>query len=317
MRAIVTGAAGFIGSTLSESLIHSGYDVVGVDCITDYYSKAIKMRNIQDLERFEKFEFHPLDLSKEDIDALLRQADVVFHLAGQPGVRASWGEGFREYSDWNILATQRILSSCISTGFDRPLVNASSSSIYGNQLKYPVSETMVPAPISPYGVTKLSAEHLVTLYGSEYGLKTVSLRFFTVFGPKQRPDMGIYKIIRAAIDNVPFQLNGTGLQERDFTFVDDIVSALRSSAVALAADSITGGSVFNVGSSSPTQILDLIRVIEEIVGSKVVIESRPAAKGDPKVTYASCEEIHKCLGWEARTNLRDGIARQVEFERNR
>src|SRR3954452_20962667 len=240
MRALVTGAAGFVGSTLVDTLLARGDHVVGLDCFTPYYDRAAKEANLALARDSKRFEFVEADLRTADVDALLDGAEVVFHQAAQAGVRLSWSEGFADYSSHNILATQRLLEAAKRT---RPrVVYASSSSVYGNAASYPTNEGDIPRPHSPYGVTKLAGEHLCNLYADNWGVATMSLRYFTVYGPRQRPDMAIHRLLRAALDGGPFPLYGDGSAEREFTFVDDIVAAN-----LLAADAdCPPGTVVNV-----------------------------------------------------------------------
>ena len=223
MKALVTGAAGFIGSTLSARLLADGWDVTGIDALTPYYDPALKRANLERLGG--AFTFVQEDLRTADLDALLDGVDVVFHEAGQPGVRASWGDEFGIYLDANVAATQALLEAAKRAPGLQRLVYASSSSVYGDAARFPVLEVDLPQPVSPYGVTKLAAEHLCSLYASNFGVPTVSLRYFTVFGPRQRPDMAFTRFLTAVRDDRPITLYGTGEQIRDFTYVDDVVEA--------------------------------------------------------------------------------------------
>src|SRR4051812_32930977 len=220
MRALVTGVAGFIGSTLAEALVGNGDVVVGVDCFTPYYDAAQKRANLQRLAATKQFTLAEADLRTAELPPLLDGVDVVYHQAGQPGVRLSWASGFAEYDSHNIIATQRLLEGARAAGVAR-VVYASSSSVYGNAPRYPTSEDDLPQPHSPYGVTKLAAEHLCNLYAANWGVHTVSLRYFTVYGPRQRPDMAMHRLIESALAGTPFPLYGDGSAVRDFTFVDD------------------------------------------------------------------------------------------------
>ena len=239
MRALVTGVAGFIGSNLADLLLADGHEVVGIDCFTDYYDIAIKRSNIAQAQVHKNFRLVEEDLLDCDLRALLDGIDAVFHQAGQPGVRLSWADGFETYTRLNVLATQRLLEAAKDSSIDR-LVYASSSSLYGAAEHYPTSEVDLPAPMSPYGVTKLAAEHLCSLYHRNYGVPTVSLRYFTVFGPRQRPDMAMHRLIDSAINGSEFTMFGDGSQIRDFTYVGDIVKANIAAATASAS---VGGSV--------------------------------------------------------------------------
>lgn len=309
MKALVTGAAGFIGSTLVERLIDVGDDVVGLDCFTDYYDPSAKRRNIQRALASDSYKLLELDLRTAELDAVLSDVDVVYHQAGQPGVRLSW-DGFSTYDTCNILATQRLLEACCRTGVDR-VVYASSSSVYGNAAQYPVTEESLPAPHSPYGVTKLAAEHLCGLYAANYGLSVVSLRYFTVYGPRQRPDMAIHRLIEAVIDDRPFTLYGDGSQIRDFTFVDDVVEAnLRAGRADVAP-----GTVVNVCAGGASSMSALIAAVGSAVGREVRIDRQVTQPGDVRRTGGDSSKASRLLSWEPVHGLADGIRRQTEWHR--
>ena len=306
MKVVVTGAAGFIGSHLAESCLADGHEVIGIDALTDYYDPAIKQRNLVNLATHEGFTFVADDLVTADLTELTASADLLFHLAGQPGVRASWRDGFSAYTDRNILATQRVLEACTQNGVRR-VVYASSSSVYGNAKSFPTSETDLPRPFSPYGVSKLAGEHLCNLDADNFGLHVTSVRYFTVYGPRQRPDMATHRLIRAALDGRAFPLFGDGKQRRDFTFVLDAVSATQ---LAGSAD-VVPGSVFNVGGGSDTSVLELFEIVEDVTGRELVIEQLPAEPGDAHRTGADTTRARELLGWLPRTGLREGIAAQA------
>lgn len=312
MHTLVTGAAGFIGSHLAESLLLAGHTVIGLDSLTAYYDPKIKLAHLEELKDHRSFRFLRLDLAADEIRPSLDGVEAIFHLAGQPGVRASWGTDFSVYAEWNVLATQRLLDEALRCHTLKAFVNASSSSIYGNQSTAVLTESLRPNPISPYGVTKLAAEHLTCLYGSQFGLPTASLRFFTVYGPRQRPDMGISRLIRAALDQEVFQIHGDGMQQRDFTFVHDIVSANLSVAEGICASRIQPGSVFNVGSSDPIAINELVSVVSELSASTIHIIRVPASPGDPRMTYADTDLLRHETGWKVTTNLKSGIEAQLQ-----
>jgi nucleoside-diphosphate-sugar epimerase len=307
MRAVVTGAAGFVGSHLCESLLIDGCAVVGIDAFTDYYDPRHKEANVAHLLGSDRFVLHRVALQHAAIASLLEGADVVFHLAGQPGVRPSWGERFATYVDHNVLATQRLLEAVRDV---RPskLVYASSSSVYGDAEEYPTAETLRPRPISPYGVTKLAAEHLCELYRVAYDVPTVSLRLFTVYGPRQRPDMAFSKLITASLDQRPFAVFGDGEQTRDFTFVADVVAALR----AAAASSWTG--VANVGGGSRTSMNEVVQIVSGLLGGVDVVY-RPIQRGDVRHTAADCTLARRRLGYRPTVGLGEGLALMVEAER--
>lgn len=312
MKALVTGAAGFIGSTLVERLLDAGDEVVGVDCFTDYYDPAVKRTNIERASESDAFVMLDLDLRTADLEAVLQNVDVVFHQAGQPGVRLSWNLGFKMYDTCNVQATQRLLEAARRTGVKR-VVYASSSSVYGNAARYPVTEDMLPAPHSPYGVTKLAAEHLCGLYAANYDLSVVSLRYFTVYGPRQRPDMAIHRLIEAALDDQPFPLYGDGSHVRDFTFVDDVVDA----NVRAGRADVAPGSVVNVcagGSIKMTQLIDAVGVA---VGREVRIDPLPEQPGDVRRTGGDSSKAAELFGWKPSISLEDGVCMQTAWHRSR
>lgn len=309
MRAIVTGAAGFIGSTLSERLLSEGWTVTGVDCLTDYYSPIIKRQNIAEImgkPNASRFSFVEQDLTSIDWNEFLPGVDVVFHQAGQPGVRKSWGSDFSTYVSANIDATQRLLEAVVEAGSLSRLVYASSSSVYGDAEMYPTQEDVAPRPRSPYGVTKLAAEHLCSLYAANYGLPTVSLRYFTVFGPRQRPDMAFTRFLRAARDGGTISLYGDGEQIRDFTYVDDIVDANLRAATA----AISPGSVFNACGGSSVSVNEVLQWIEAITGRRLEINRLPAVAGDVRRTGGDSTFLRTATGWRPRTDVREGLERQ-------
>jgi UDP-glucuronate 4-epimerase len=312
MTHLVTGVAGFIGSQLAEALVEQGHDVVGVDAFTPYYDRSAKDANLAGLQDHDRFRFVEADLRDADLDGLLDGVDVVYHQAAQPGVRLSWSDGFATYDSCNVLATQRVLEAARQSGVGR-VVYASSSSVYGNAASYPVSETHLPRPHSPYGVTKLAAEHLCGLYAANHGLSTVSLRYFTVYGPRQRPDMAFHRLIEGALDQQPFPLYGDGSHVRDFTFVGDVV---RANVLAGTAD-VAPGTVVNVCAGGSTVLRDVIDAVGDAVGSPVPIEQHAEQPGDVQRTGGSNEAARKLLGWVPQTSLADGIAAQVAWHRDR
>jgi UDP-glucuronate 4-epimerase len=308
MKALVTGAAGFIGRNLAERLLVDGHTVRGVDSITEYYDTGRKQSNMKALGEFEGFEAIEADLRDASLECLLEGVDVVFHQAGQPGVRASWAEGFDGYLSHNVLATQRLLEASRSADLQR-FVFASSSSIYGNAARYPADESDVPAPFSPYGVTKLAAEHLCSLYGTNWGVPTVSLRYFTVYGPGQRPDMAIYRLLEAAGDGPAFPVYGDGSQVRDFTFVSDVIEA----NIAAAERTVPPGTVMNIAGGSSISLQALIGLVEEVLGRPVALEQRDPQAGDVKRTGGSTDRARELLGWKPRVSLADGVAEQAAW----
>jgi nucleoside-diphosphate-sugar epimerase len=299
MRALVTGAAGFIGSNLVERLVSDGHDVVAIDVFSDYYDVEQKRSNWEALARLGSCRLIEADLATVELADLLAEVHTVFHQAGQPGVRASWSEGFDSYLRQNVLVTQRLLEAASEADIER-LVYASSSSVYGNAPAYPTTEDDLPRPQSPYGVTKLAAEHLCGVY-------------FTVYGPRQRPDMAMHRLIEAALSSDTFPLFGDGHQIRDFTFVDDIVEA---NVAATAAD-VAPGTVLNVAGGTATTVLEIIALIEELTGSKIALDRRPAAAGDVTRTGGAAARVASLLDWEPAVGLREGLARQVSWHLER
>jgi UDP-glucose 4-epimerase len=307
MKALVTGAAGFIGSTLSDALTTRGAEVIGLDCFTDYYPRDIKESNLAPLQERSNFTFVEDRLQTVALDQILDGVTHVFHLAAQAGVRKSWGRDFLTYTTHNVDATQRLLEGVK----DRPLerfVYASSSSVYGDTVAIPMREDAMVQPVSPYGVTKLAAEHLCLLYAVNYAVPTVSLRFFTVYGPKQRPDMGFHRFIRAALTGQPITLFGDGEQTRDFTFVDDIVAALIA-----AAERGQAGGVYNVGGGSRVSINEVLAIIERVTGRALDIRREPAQKGDMRDTFADTTRAKTDLGFAPSTSLEQGLRAEAEW----
>ncbi len=305
MRALVTGAAGFIGSALASRLLAEGHDVVGVDALTDYYDPGIKRANLRRIAH-PRLEVIQADLSALDLEPLLADVDVVYHHAGQPGVRSSWGRDFTRYSRDNVDATQRLLEAALLATRLTRFVLASSSSIYGAAERYPTLETDRPQPFSPYGVTKLAAEHLCMAYTANHGLPTVCLRYFTVYGPHQRPDMGFARFCRAVHDGQHLELYGSGDQVRDFTYVDDVVEA----NLRVAAADIPPGSVFNVAGGAETTVNQVLDLLEEISGREILVKHSETAPGDMARTGGSTDALRAATGWAPRTPLRAGLEEQ-------
>jgi len=309
---LITGVAGFIGSQLAEALLDEGHDVIGGDAFTPYYDRAVKDGNLAALREQPGFRFMEADLRDADLEDLLAGVEVVYHQAAQPGVRLSWSEGFATYDSCNVLATQRLLEAARRVGVAR-VVYASSSSVYGNAESYPVTEADLPQPHSPYGVTKLAGEHLCGLYAANHGLSTVALRYFTVYGPRQRPDMAFHRLIEGALDQRPFPLFGDGSHVRDFTYVGDVV---RANVLAGTAET-EAGTVVNVCAGGSVVMRDVIDAVGEAVGSPVPIEQHPEQPGDVRRTGGSNHAARRLLGWEPQTSLADGIAAQVAWHRSR
>jgi nucleoside-diphosphate-sugar epimerase len=311
-RALVTGCAGFIGSTLVDALLASGSRVIGIDAVTDSYAVDQKRSNLATATDDDAFELHEVDLADVDLRPFLEQVDVVFHLAGLPGVRASWGDRFAEYDRANVLATQRLLEQARDTSVRR-IVYSSSSSVYGAADRYPVVETDLPAPRSPYGVTKLAAEHLCNLYAANFGVPTVSLRYFTVYGPRQRPDMAFHRIVEAALRGTTFRMFGTGEQRRDFTFVADAVAA----NLLAATTDVAPGTVLNIGGDSDASMNDVVELVESATGRSLARIDEAFAAGDVLRTGADVSRARELIGWSPTTTLADGIGAQVEWHRRR
>jgi nucleoside-diphosphate-sugar epimerase len=314
MRFLVTGCAGFIGSTLTDSLLADGHEVVGADCFTDYYDPARKHANLAGAREHAAFELHEVDLARDDLTALADGVDGVFHQAAQAGVRASWGAEFATYTDCNVLATQRLLEALKQRpGGPAPVVYASSSSVYGNAEARPTREDALPAPISPYGVTKLAAEHLVDTYRHEFDVRGTSLRYFTVYGPRQRPDMAFHKFGRAALEGTPIGVYGDGHQSRDFTFIDDIVAANRAAMDRLVAGE--RGGTYNLGGGSTVTVREVVAMLGEILGREAAASFGDTQPGDVRHTSADTTRAREALGFVPTVDLRTGLAREVEWLR--
>jgi UDP-glucuronate 4-epimerase len=297
MKYIVTGAAGFIGSQLAEKLLETGHEVVAVDCFTDYYDPALKEENAAG------FDVARLDLAEDDLD--LAGVDGVFHLAGQPGVR-SFGDVFEEYVRRNLLASRRVFEAAASARVR--VVFASSSSIYGEAERYPTPEETEPRPISPYGITKLGCEQLAHAYAQGFGLDAVVLRYFTFYGPRQRPDMALARIVDALARGSSFELYGDGLQSRSFTYVADGVEA-----TIAAMERAEAGSVYNVGGGGEATMREAIATLERVSGRTLDLVESPAVAGDVRRTSADATRIGRDLGWRPTTTLEDGLRAQWEW----
>jgi nucleoside-diphosphate-sugar epimerase len=297
MKYVVTGAAGFIGSHLTEALVARGNDVRAVDCFTDYYDVALKEENAA------AFDVERIDLAAEDLR--LDGVDGIFHLAGQPGVR-SFGDVFDEYARRNLLASRRVFEAAATAGVR--VVFASSSSVYGDAESYPTGEELELRPISPYGITKAGCEQLAHAYAKEFGLDAVVLRYFTFYGPRQRPDMALARIVGALAQGTPFELYGDGLQSRSFTYVLDGVGA-----TIAAMDSAPAGALYNVGGGTEATMRDVIATLERVSGRALDLVEQPAAAGDVRRTSADTDRIERELEWRATTSLEDGLRAQWEW----
>jgi nucleoside-diphosphate-sugar epimerase len=302
---VVTGVAGFIGSHLAARLVAEGEEVVGIDCFTDYYPPERKRANLVGLVGQPRFRLVELDLAVDPLADALAGAATVYHLAAQPGVRGSWGDGFAAYIRNNIAATQRLLEALRDSGVR--IVYASSSSIYGEAEQAQTPEDRVPRPVSPYGVTKMTAEHLVMAYGRAAGLDARSVRYFTVYGPRQRPDMAFSKFIRAVRRGDPVDVYGDGEQTRDFTFVADAVDAtLRAGRV-----DDPGEAIFNVGGGSTISVTAVLALLGDIVGRPVTIRTMPPQAGDVRHTGADLSRARQVLDWRPTVTLEEGLRAQV------
>jgi nucleoside-diphosphate-sugar epimerase len=307
MNALVTGAAGFIGSTLAARLLDQGARVTGIDCFTDYYPRATKEANLATLLAHPSFRFVDSTIQAADLGRILADTTHVFHLAAQAGVRKSWGRDFQIYTTNNIEATQVLLESSVGTGIEK-LVYASSSSVYGDDTPLPMRETAVPAPLSPYGVTKLAAEHLCNLYHANHGVPCVSLRYFTVYGPRQRPDMAFHRFVRAALTSQPITLYGDGEQTRDFTFVADAAAA-----TATAATRGIPGRVYNIGGGSRVSVNHVLDIVARLAGRRLDIRREGIQKGDMRDTYADTGRARADLGFAPTVTIEEGLAAEYAW----
>jgi len=309
MICTVTGAAGFIGSHLTRRLIREGHTVIGIDSFTDYYPRWIKEENAHSLLKEKKFHLIDEDINTLDLKKTIKESSYIFHLAAQAGVRASWGESFSIYTQDNIEATQKLLEAAKSLPVKK-FIYASSSSVYGYSPELPMSETSPLYPYSPYGVTKLAAENLCFLYYKNFGLPTVSLRFFTVYGPGQRPDMAFHKFLRRIAEGKPIPIYGNGEQTRDFTYIDDIIEANYA-----CIDHARPGEIYNIGGGNRRKLEDLIPLFEEICQKKVRIQWENSKKGDVPHTLADIQKATAGLGYKPQTDLRAGLREEWDWIR--
>jgi nucleoside-diphosphate-sugar epimerase len=306
MRCVVTGAAGFIGSHLCEELLRIGHEVVGLDAFIPYYPRPIKERNLRPLLANSRFQFHSIDLRQDDIDSVLSDAEVIFHLAAMPGLIKSWSD-FDLYNSCNVQGTQHLLEAiCRSVPKLRRFLYASTSSVYG---KYSTGdETMPTRPTSPYGVTKLAAEHLCRAYSENRGLPLVVARYFSVYGPRQRPDMGYYQFINALQNNKTITVFGDGQQVRGNTYVSDCVAA------TIAAVEAPIGETYNLGGGESASVWDILHKLEAIAGKKAGIKREPPRPGDQRQTFADTTKLRNHFGWQARVGLEEGLKRQWDWQ---
>jgi nucleoside-diphosphate-sugar epimerase len=305
MKCIVTGAAGFIGSHLCEHLLHAGHDVIGVDAFIPYYPRTVKEHNLRESLAHARYQFSEMDLRQDALDGVFVGAEVVFHLAAMPGLAQSWTD-FHGYWTCNVLATQRLLEAARRMNGLKRFIYASTSSVYGRFASG--DETLTARPVSPYGVTKLAGENLARAYGETYGLPVTALRFFSVYGPRQRPDMAYHRFIKAMLRGEPLQVYGDGMQIRGNTFITDCV---RATAAAVEA---VPGEVYNIGGGEAASVWDIIHKLEAIAGRKAKIQRDVARPGDQRYTFADTNKLRRHLGWEPLTTLEEGLARQWEWQ---
>ena len=306
--AIITGVAGFIGSSLAEKLLKDNFKVIGIDNFTNYYSPHIKEKNIENCLKNTNFSFIHQDLDSLDLSTIFESAEYIFHLSAQPGVRASWGKEFTVYVKNNISVTQKILESLKNNTTLKKFIFASSSSVYGNQSSIMNEDMSLTKPVSPYGVTKLAAENLVNLYFKNYEIPTISLRYFTVYGPRQRPDMAFSRFFRSIIKDKKLTIFGNGEQARDFTYVDDVVDATINAATS---DSV--GEILNVGGGSIFSLTQIIEFMKEITEKELEINFEKEQKGDVKYTNADISKSKKLINYKPSRDIKYGLTQQYEY----
>lgn len=309
MRCVVTGSAGFIGRHLCTAVLDGGHEVVGLDAFTDYYDPSLKRANAQWLARRDRYRGIELDLVTGNLDELFDGADAVIHLAGQPGVRLSWADGFDVYVERNIRASQRVLEAARRTAVPR-VVLASSSSVYGNAPAYPTTEDSPTRPFSPYGVTKLAMEDLAGAYVANWGLPVVILRYFTVYGPAQRTDMGMHRFIARIAAGEPVPVYGDGEQIRDFTYVSDVARA----TLAASTSDLDPGTLLNVAGGSSTTVNTVLGLVSECIGREALTHRLPQQPGDVRTTGGTIDRARRLLGWEPEVPLAEGVKRQVAHQ---
>lgn len=309
MRHIITGVAGFIGSSLAEELIKQGDDIIGIDCFIDYYPKKIKENNLKNLFDSKKFSFIEKNLNDIPAEVFTDGVDVIFHQAAQAGVRASWGKDFDIYTYNNIQATQKILEACKNT--KTRIVYASSSSVYGETTRLPMCEKHPSQPLSPYGVSKLAAENLCVLYTKNFNVHTNSLRYFTVYGPRQRPDMAFHKFCKAILAGKEINIYGDGEQTRDFTFIKDAVNAN-----ILASKKGVSGAVYNIGGGSRISVNKVLELLEDLSGKKIKVVYNEKQKGDVTHTYADTSKAKSEIGFSPDYPLKEGLKLELQWVEN-
>lgn len=310
MKCLVTGAAGFMGSHISERLIKDGHDVLGIDCFIDYYPRRLKEENLKGLLTSTNFTFIEKNILDLDLNSILNNIDYIFHQAAQAGVRASWGKDFKIYSDNNVLVTQILLEGSKGKGIKR-FIYASSSSVYGDTKDIPMREDSYPLPVSPYGVTKLAGENLCYLYRKNFGIPVISLRYFTVYGPRQRPDMAFNRFITAILKDKEIHLYGDGEQTRDFTYISDIIEAN-----ILAMERGKEGEAYNIGGGSRISINGVLRILKDIGGKEPDVRYMEAQKGDMRHTYADIKKAKNELGFSTHVRLEEGLKEEFNFLKN-
>ncbi|GAC1389793.1 MAG: NAD-dependent epimerase/dehydratase family protein [Ktedonobacteraceae bacterium] len=309
MRCIVTGVAGFVGAHLSERLLADGHEVCGIDAFIDYYPRSMKEKNLEGPRSWSSFTFIEGDLLELPLSTLLEGVNVIFHQAAQAGVRASWGHEFSRYVGCNVLATQKLLEASVHAQELQRFVYASSSSVYGDTTTLPVSENVTPHPVSPYGVTKLAAEHLCTLYHHNFGVPTVSLRYFTVYGPRQRPDMAFYRFCKAAATHQPIHIYSDGQQTRDFTYISDVIEAnIRAATMDTAV-----GEVVNIAGGSCVTVQHVVQLLQEISGNAVAVAFDPKQHGDVRDTFADTKRAEEVLGYHPQVTLLEGLSDEFAY----
>ncbi|BCL84286.1 putative UDP-glucose epimerase YtcB [Ktedonobacteria bacterium brp13] len=312
MRCIVTGAAGFVGSHLAERLLEDGHEVCGIDAFIDYYDRSIKEKNLEGPRSWKTFTFVEGNLTHLPLLPLLNGVDWIFHQAAQAGVRASWGAEFARYTECNVLATQRLLETALRVGNVKRIVYASSSSVYGDALQFPITEDAQLRPYSPYGVTKLAAENLCTLYHHNFGLPTVSLRYFTVYGPRQRPDMAFHRFCKAVLHHEPIRIYDDGLQTRDFTYISDIVEANLCAATSNTAI----GQVMNIAGGSRVTLRSVVDILSQVSSSSVQVNFEERQHGDVRHTFADTTKAQHFLNYQPLVSLQEGLANEFEYARS-
>ncbi|MBD2597418.1 UDP-glucose 4-epimerase [Nostoc sp. MBR 210] len=305
-KIIVTGAAGFIGSHVAEVLLKQGEEVIGIDEFNDYYDPILKRKNIALLNCWSNFKLIEGNIQFLDWQNLLQDVEIIYHQAAQAGVRASWGDGFRAYTERNINSTQVLLEAAKDAKHLKRLVFASTSSVYGDAETLPTHESICPHPVSPYGITKLAAERLCGLYQKNFNVPVVALRYFTVYGPRQRPDMAFHKFFKAILQDEAIPIYGDGQQTRDFTFVSDVVAA--NLAAASAAEAV--GKIFNIGGGSRVVLTEVLDTMAEIVGQPIKKNYIEKAMGDARHTAADISQAQKILGYQPQVSLREGLTQE-------